>query len=224
MPKASTKTTAATKTEATATVKVSAAVISAITATATAAATQIAATKAAGQTLVNLATKIRADKALLSLTRDELRDALKPHFVEAYKAIEKDELYAGQQLARTIGYVLPGGASATKEQTEAQRVHFERGVTEKVDVNTLNKLASGALKYSKKGELIEVKKDTRGGGNAKKPLQAFKDAIDDATTKAKTAKLTLIQIGNAYIDALTACELIDADDAEKIADVFEEIG
>ncbi len=221
MPKASAKANATAKSVAS--VKVSAKVIALITATATADAGVMAATKAAGQTLVTLADSIRSDKLLFSLERDALRDALKVHFVQAYKAINKDELYAGQQLARTIGYVWPGGKNASKEDSEKQRVHLERGVKEKLGVNQLNKLASGSLKYSKKGELIETKKSRR-AHNAKTPLETLKSSVDNAITAASTAKLTLIQIGNAVIDALTACEILDKEDAEKLQELFEEIG
>lgn len=221
MPKASAKANATTKSVAS--VKVSAKVVALITATATAANAQIAATKAAGQTLVSLAESIRQDKTLFALTRDELKEALKPYFLQAYKAIGKDELYSGQQLSRTIGYVWPGGAQATKEESEKQREHLNKAIAAKVDVNTLNKIASGSMKYSKKGELIETKKSRR-AHNAKTPLETMKAAIDNAVTAAVTAKLTVIQIGNALLDAMKDCELIDEDDAEKVQEVFEEIG
>lgn len=164
---------------------------------------------------------------------ETVRLSLKPLFEAAYKASndkvpankKKEDkavsLYAGQQLSRIMGIAYPGGKEASPEQRKAivEEVNKVLAKNPSLPTNTLYRVYGGKVKLDKKGELTEVKKSNRGGGNAKKPIDAFRDTLANAMSTAKSAKLTAEQMLTVFGDILVDLEMIE--DASELRNMLE---
>lgn len=181
------------------------------------------------QKLTKLAEALTATKG----EREAIRETVQPLWLEAFTkanakrperkrlTAEGVEKYAGEQLSRLFSLVKTLRGDSEKKGAKETA---ERAIKEGESFNKVLAAARGSMKYDKKGALIIAKGDNRGGKNRVKPIDAYKKAIETAVTAGATAKLDLLPMGNAFIDALKACELIDEDEAEKLSEAFEEIG
>ncbi len=149
-------------------------------------------------TIERLAKEIRDSR--LFATKDSASEALKAAFEAAYKAVSRDEKYAGQQRSRVV---LLAFADAEK---------LAEATKDGLSLNEKYQVARNALKKNKKGEWVKVEQTAAGiqgnakkgsGGHNKKPaLEKLSGALALALTDALSAKMTPAIIINTVVTAL----------------------
>lgn len=157
------------------------------------------------------------------------RASIKPLWEAAYKAAnakapatkQKDEkalvLYAGQQLSRVMSIAFPGGKDADPKARQVAASNRDRGLNENKPVQVVYGLSTGRLAFDKKGEIVEVRQQTRGASNKLTPFAAFSKTLKDSMSAYKQAKGSIEQMLTAFSDIAVELELIeDGNDLKKL--------
>lgn len=205
--------TAKTTTTTKAIVTVPAAVQAAIGASAVAGQKAALAVSQSEQTQVKLSMLIRKS---MPEDRTATREALSPYFVAAYAKSGKDDKYASEQLSRVLTLAYPGGAKPDAKTAQKASQELDKAIAANIGTNDLYTVARGSGKViidkaTKKATVVPIKKDNRGGKNAKTPMESLTLHLGNALTSAKTASLTLEQMAVKTIESLVALQYDLAD-------------